>query len=399
MKLLYVTKTSLIDDGGGGEERAREVVSGLASRNHDVTVVCGKTKKGLKKNAEYQGCEIRHVWCGPEFLLDKGRLGFLIPRYLFAFCSLPVLVFLFARERFDVTIENMTPYPTLTVILARLFAVPIIAVQHEFHGRDCIDMYDPVTGRIQLVVQRLLRAFSYDTLVVPAAHVKQELKGYGVATDRIEVVPNGIDYEKFRKSDIEQQSEHLVTVGRLCKRKGQDDLLQAFASLQESRPEAHLDIVGAGPRREQLEELTERLDIEDAVTFHGFVDEVEKIRLLNRAEIFVFASRQEGFGLVLLEAMAAGTPVVARKLPVYEEFFEDNVNGVLVDEPFLEQFPSETEELLKDKAKVDQIGRCNQETAANYGWESTVDKMESIALNIGTINKSNRWRVVSKDDG
>lgn len=398
MNVLYVTKTSLQDDGGGGEKRAREVVSGLTDRNHDVTVVCGRTAKGLDSKTRFGNSEVRHVWCGPEFLLDNGGFGFLLPRYLFAFFSIPVLAYLLAREEFDIVIENMTPYPTLTAVLTRLAAVPIIAVQHEFHGRDSVEMYDPLTGQIQLIVQRLLRVFNYNALIVPSNHVKQQLLEYGIATRRIEVVMNGIECKKYQQSDIDRQPGRIITVGRLCNRKGHRDLLQAFARLHSDAPETLLDIVGAGPQRDALETLAEDLDIKNAVTFHGFVDENEKFRLMNQADLFTFASRQEGFGLVVLEAMAAGLPVVARKLPVYEEFFEDNVHGTLIGDSFEEQFVAQTADLLQDRARIAEIRERNVSTAAEYGWSRTVDGMEAIVLDIATTDKDNTRSVVRGDD-
>jgi hypothetical protein len=90
VKILYVTKTSVVGEGGGGEERAREVIDGLADRGNDVTVVCGRTESGLQKRTTYRGCHVRHIWCGPEWALGNGRVGFLMPRY----CS-PFAVFRF----------------------------------------------------------------------------------------------------------------------------------------------------------------------------------------------------------------------------------------------------------------------------------------------------------------
>jgi glycosyltransferase involved in cell wall biosynthesis len=381
MKLLYVTKTSLVGDGGGGEERAREVVDGLAARGHDVTVVCGKTESGLQKRTSYCGCHVRHVWCGPERALGDGRLGFLLPRYLFAFTSLLVLTMSFARYDYDAVVENMTPYPTLTILLVKLFAVPIVAVQHEFHGRDCIEMYGPLTGRIQLVVQRLHRAFRYDAVVVPSTPVKSALETYDIATDRIEVIPNGIHLDRYHRPEIESTPGRLVTVGRLCKRKGQADVLRGFAKIQQSHPETHLDIVGAGPRRAELEDLAAELGVCEHVTFHGFVPEEEKIRLLNTADLFVFGSHQEGFGIGILEAMAAGLPIVARNLPVYHDFFYSDVNGALVTEPFVDNFADASKALLEQDGRTKIVAR-NREVASEYGWDNTVRDMESIITDV-----------------
>jgi glycosyltransferase involved in cell wall biosynthesis len=391
-RVLYVTKTSIVGEGGGGEKRAREVIDGLTQRGYELTAVCGRTEKGLDRWDEYVGARVRHVTCVPESVLGDGRVGFLLPRYLFALASIPVLVGLLVREEFDVIVENMTPYPTLTVILAKLFSLPIVAVQHEFHGADSLEMYDPVTGRIQLVVQNILRVFEYDIIVVPAKHTKNQLRDYGVATDCIKVVPNGIEYEGYYRPEVERKPGRLVTVGRLCERKGQADLLRAFARVHESNPNTHLDIVGKGPQRAQLQDLAVELGIGDAVTFHGFVSHDEKVRLLNQAEVFVLASQQEGFGLVLLEAMAAGLPVVARQQPVYEEYFENGKHGCLIGtEAFERDCATAVELLLADEPEWTVISEHNRSTAARYGWDRTAEGMAS-SIDAAAPNDTNKRR-------
>lgn len=371
MKILYMTKTSPLSEGGGGEKRAREVTQRLAQRDHEVTILCGKTERGLPKWACHKGCSVRHVTCipGPAFRLSK--LSFYATRYLFAVFSLPVLVWFFLTDRPAIILENMTPYPTLTVVFAKLYSIPIVAVQHEFYDRSCYDTYDPVTATIQLTVQNLLRVFQYALVIVPSTHVRDDLVAYGVNPSRIRVIPNGINWRRYQLSDVESRDKTLVTLGRLSKRKGQSDVLCAFAEVRSEHPDATLEVIGKGPAREKLEQLAVDLGIGDAVTFHGYVSDSQKIRDLNRASLFIFGSKQEGFGLVLLEAMAAGLPVVARRLPVYEDFFTNARNGYLVDEPVVTNLAASVCELLGAEDKRTTIGRRNREDAATYDWEQT----------------------------
>jgi glycosyltransferase involved in cell wall biosynthesis len=203
------------------------------------------------------------------------------------------------------------------------------------------------------------------------------LEKYDIATDHIEVIPNGIHPDRYYRPDIDSTPGRLMTVGRLCKRKGQADVLRGFAKIQHTHPETHLDIVGAGPRRAELEELAAELRVREHVTFHGFVPEEEKIRLLNTADLFVFGSHQEGFGIGILEAMAAGLPIVARNLPVYHDFFDSDVNGVLVTEPFVDNFVDASRALLEEDHRTEIFAR-NREVAAEYDWDHTVRDMESI---------------------
>jgi len=243
-------------------------------------------------------------------------------------------------------------------------------------------MYGPLTGRVQLVVQRLHRVFRYDAVIVPSTPVKSALETYNIATDRIEVIPNGIYPGQYHRPDIESTPGRLVTVGRLCKRKGHADLLQAFTMIQSSHPKTHLDIVGAGPRRAYLEDLATELGVRENVTFHGFVAEQKKIRLLSTAEVFIFGSHQEGFGIVVLEAMAAGTPVVARELPVYEDFFQSGDHGYLTDSN--QQTAHSIINLLNDPALRESMAIAAQEQAREFSWSQTVNETEKLLIDNNT---------------
>jgi len=383
MNVLYITKTSPFSDGGGGgEKRAEEVTKRLADEGHDVTILCGKTEPGLSKHVERNGCTVRHVTCIPERTHRFSTIAFYSARYLFPVVSIPVLVSLLFTRSVDVIVENMTPYPTLSVVLARISGTPIVAVQHEYFDRTIYSTYGPLTATIQLIVQNFLRIFDYDTIIVPTNHVKSMFVGYGIDSSKIEVVPNGVNWRRFHLPEVESCHANLVTIGRLSKRKGQSEILRAIERVHQEHGDVTLDVVGAGPARSRLEDLAIELDISNRVTFHGYVSDERKIELLNRAEIFVFASRQEGFGLVLLEAMSAGLPVVARNLPVYHEFFTDGQNGFLVEEPVAAGLASKVIRLIDDGSKRSEIGKLNRDTASDYGWERTAAETNGIIEDI-----------------
>jgi glycosyltransferase involved in cell wall biosynthesis len=385
MNILYITKTSPLSPGGGGEKRAREVTAGLESRGYHVTILCGKTDRDLEQTSEFNCCEVRHVSCVPPFLFRYPTLSFYATRYLFAITSLPVLVGMLLRGEFDVILENMTPYPSLSVGPANLADVPIVAVQHEFYDRSCYRTYDPMTATIQLAVQNILRVCRYSAVIVPTSYVKEQLASYGVKSARISVIPNGIDSERYQLSDIEEEdvnNSELITVGRLSKRKGHTDVLKAFAQVKADHPDATLDVIGDGPGRGRLERLAKSLSIKKEVTFHGFVSEEDKIEMLNRADVFVSASKQEGFGLVILEAMAAGLPVIARDLPVYEDFFSTPKNGYLFHEPVVSNLAESISELLENSDQRAAMGCRNRNDAAGFDWERTVMETASVLNSI-----------------
>jgi len=389
LSVLYVSKTSLLDDGGGGEERADAVTRRLADRGHDVTVLSGRTAPDLPRRTSDAGRELRHVTCVPSALFRWPTLAYFCTRYLFALVSVPVLAWLLATRDHDVLVETMTPYPTLAVAIAELAGAPTVAVQHEFFDRSAYDVYDPLTATIQLALQRFHCLFPYAALVVPTDHVADQFADFGVPAERIHAIPNGIEADAVHRPDVPTDPGRLVVVGRLTKRKGQALVVDAIARLREDGRDVTLDVVGDGPEREALERHVERAGLEDAVTVHGFAAEEHKVELLNRAAVFVFASRQEGFGLVLLEAMAAGTPVVAARLPVYGAFLTDGEHGRLV-----ERTPAHIADavgtLLDDPMTRERMGRRAREAAQKQSWGAVVDRTERLLYAVAGATRTDR---------
>lgn len=140
----------------------------------------------------------------------------------------------------------------------------------------------------------------------------------------ISLIPNGIDIDKFRSTGKSERDKHTILyLGRLEKRKGVIYLLRAFQQLKTVNAEAKLIIAGDGPERSKLENYVELNDIED-VEFVGFVDELTKIKMLHSATIYCSpAIYGESFGIVLLEAMAAGAITVAGNNPGYAGVLKD----------------------------------------------------------------------------
>ena len=377
MKILYISKTS-IKKGGGSEKKAEVLTKKLASRGHDVTVVCGKTSTNLSKKVRDNNHTIRHVKCVPDIILKQPIVGFYLPRYLFPLISLPILLLLMFQRSFDVIIEDQTPFPMFGIILKILFKTPVVAVQHEYFDCSCYEVYDPVTASIQLLLQNFLRVFDYAAVIVPSTHVKKQFINYGIPEDRLYTIVNGIYRENYHTESTNKNPGHLIVLGRITKRKGQSAVIKAVSQLVERGYDIHLHVVGDGPYKGKIIELVDELGIESNVTIHGYVNEDKKIELLNLSEIFMFASRQEGLGNVLLEAMAAECAIVARYLPVYMDFFQNGVNGTLIRDPNAKDLAKEAELLLCDRDRLKSIQTQNKSKVKEYTWESYTDKAESV---------------------
>lgn len=152
-------------------------------------------------------------------------------------------------------------------------------------------------------------------LVAPSSGVADDLRARGVAPSRIHCIPNGVDLDEVRRAAgvaIVPRRPRITTVCRLSAPKDVETLLRAFARVHR-RHDAELYVVGGGPRRSRLEAMARELGVERDVVFTGQLDNPHPIVAASR--LFVLSSRSEAFGLVLVEALALGVPVVATDAP------------------------------------------------------------------------------------
>jgi colanic acid/amylovoran biosynthesis glycosyltransferase len=147
---------------------------------------------------------------------------------------------------------------------------------------------------------------------------------------KIHVIRCGLPFDRIpKKRPTETTRQTMISVGRLSPEKGQAGLLQAFAKLRAAHPELQLRLVGDGPDRASLETLAKELGLSDAVTFAGRLPEGETLAEIARADLLVLPSFMEGLPIVLMEAMAAGVPIIASRVAGIPELVEDDETGLL----------------------------------------------------------------------
>ena len=209
------------------------------------------------------------------------------------------------------------------VRFAREHGLPVVATYHTFF-EDYLHHYVPILPRVigRWIARRFTLSQCDDvaSLISPSAPMRDALQAYGVSTP-IEVLPTGLSAEsyirgdgaKFRQQfDLPADRPLLLYVGRVAFEKNIDFLLRMFVKLRILRPDAIFVIAGEGPALAHLSRLARELGVEAHVKFIGYLDRrTELPNCYAAGDAFVFASRTETQGLVLLEAMAQGTPVVS----------------------------------------------------------------------------------------
>src|SRR5580700_9065313 len=202
-------------------------------------------------------------------------------------------------------------------------AIPVIATYHTFF-EEYLHHYVPMLPRPlgRALARRFTRSqcAQLAAIVAPSEPMRALLTDYGVTT-RIEVIPTGLPADRYLPGDgarfratfgIPTDRPLLLYVGRVAHEKNIEFLLHAFVALRRTRQDAMLVIAGEGPAREHLQSLVAQLGIRPDVHFIGYLDRERGLAdCYAAADVFVFASRTETQGLVLLEALAQGRPVVS----------------------------------------------------------------------------------------
>ncbi len=180
-----------------------------------------------------------------------------------------------------------------------------------------------------------------DCIIVPTKAILSDLKNICPNMKRIRVVPTGIDNSRFnpdidgsgiRKELGLEENEIILHVGRLAKEKNLEMLLNAFPYVKKKKQRAKLLVVGEGPAKEYYKELAVKMNISEDVIFCGFVSDDKLPQYYACSDAFAIASKFETQGLVILEAMACGTPVAGINYRAIPDLIEDNKNGFLFDD-------------------------------------------------------------------
>ncbi|MDP2694691.1 MAG: glycosyltransferase [Gallionella sp.] len=284
------------------------------------------------------------------------------------------------NEHYDI-IHIQTPFVAhyLGIKLSRLLDIPCIETYHTFF-EEYLHHYIPFVPKAIMgsVARRFSRhqGNSLDGMVVPSRPMMEVLRGYGV-TAHAEVIPTGLEPESFvpgngddfrRKYGIAQDRPMLLFVGRVAHEKNIGFLLRVVDRVRKDIPEVLLLIAGAGPAREGLEHDAGKLGLAENVMFIGYLDRHTELNSCYRsADIFVFSSRTETQGLVLLEAMAQGVPVVSIAEMGTRDVLREGA-GVWIAEEEPEDFSGKVIMMLGDAGVRTRLGEAGREYA--QGWSA-----------------------------
>ncbi len=263
-----------------------------------------------------------HWWDGPRRRHEGGvrysAVSRNVPLYVgerrsisqavrFSFGCLRLLV-----HRFDAIEADQMPYLPLFPlrVVASIKRVPLIVTWHEVWGSTYWQEYLGPAGVVGAALERLAMQ-TPDLIVAENEETYRRLLDAGIPSTRVTVVPNGVDMTVIAAAPPSPVTFDLIYVGRLLGHKRVDDLLDAIHLLGLEGVALSSAIVGVGPERERLEALATERRISDQIHFYGALEQhAEVYGLIKSSSVFVLPSVREGFGIVVVEALACGVPVI-----------------------------------------------------------------------------------------
>jgi len=268
--------------------------------------------------------------------------------------------------------------------------IPIVFTNHtryDLYTQAYLPMIPDVVGDTFLRAYMPSFCKSCDLVIAPSPGLREVLRGLGVES-LIEVIPNGVDLAPFQagpeavsRADLGFSDKDVVLTytGRLGPEKNLAFLLRAYAGTARAYENVGLMIIGDGPERDNLEALVRMMGIADRVHFTGVVAYEEIPRYLVAADAFVTASVTEVHPLSVIEAMAAGLPVLGIRSPGVSDTVEDGVSGLIAQEEDLAEFTAKMVRLVTDQEArkkmrvqaIQALGRMPSNARRTSSWSNT----------------------------
>jgi glycosyltransferase involved in cell wall biosynthesis len=348
--LIYNWRDPKNPRAGGAEVYTYEIAKRLVQRGHEVTWF----------TAAFPGCKQEEVLDGIQIIRAGGRVGVYLQAkryYRRAF-----------KGKFDVVVDEINTRPFMTPGFVK---EPIVTLIHQL-AREFWFLETPfpvsVLGYYWLEDRWLRRYRDIPTITVSDS-TKQDLERLGF--NDVIVVPNGFDVEPLKEVPEKEARPTLLFVGRMTRAKLPDHALEAFCYVKRSIPDVQLWMVGDGP---MMKKLMRKCNT-DGVMFFGRVSEEKKFELMKKAHILLVPGVREGWGRVVSEANAMGTPAVGYNVPGLRDSIRHGETGLLCrNSP--EEMARAALLFLTDCEYASQYAQRALQTVGELSWERSVKAFE-----------------------
>lgn len=377
MKICLLSKMFPPVVGGSGMY-AYEIANALGERGHVVDVYTQSKNDSESLFEVHENVSV--------YTITRAR------RYLVTFETLYYSI----RARFGVDLDEYdvihgTLIPASTIVLTDRFTfdTPIVLTSHSFALKEVFahSAEKPADYLLKYVFHPInvimdnVAARSADEIIAISEEMKEQLiERYRIGREMVTTISHGVDIDRYRPhnerhSAVSEDRLTLLFVGRLITRKGVDLAIQSIATTD--NPNVELLIAGSGRLENQLKRLARELEVVDRVRFLGYVPDEELPVLYSSADLTLFTSVYEGFGLVLLESLASGTPVIGPSVGGIPDTLEDGTTGYIVNRDPT-SIAAKVDFLAENPQKLYEMSDAARTAATDRSWNRVVEDVEEV---------------------
>ncbi|MCK4858815.1 MAG: glycosyltransferase family 4 protein [candidate division Zixibacteria bacterium] len=353
MRILAVNWQDLTNpQAGGAEVHLEEILRRLVSWGHEVSLAC----------SNYPGGKERETIVGVQIWRRGSRSNF-------NFVA-PLLVKRILKDKpHDIIVEDINKIP---FYLPLFFDLPHLVVIPHLFGTSVFSEVNPILASYVYLAEKPIRlVYRRSNYLVISNSTKDDLVKRGINAEKINVAECGVNHQFYCPDDpvVRFERPTLVYLGRIKKYKSVQHLLQAFPLIRRQITDAQAIIVGDGDYLPALKKLARKLNLEEAVTFTGYVSAEKKRDYLRRSHVAVYPSPKEGWGITNIEANACGTPVVAADVPGLRDSVDLGRSGFLYEYGNLPQLADNVLKILSNDELQRSLSAGALKWAARFTWD------------------------------
>jgi len=350
----------------GGSEQVIYELGKKISKEHNLTILTPKIKN-TKKYENFEGIDIY------RFPYLRGKIIDMLSSQISLIDFFPKI---FKKQKFDIIhMFHVYQLGGATIILKRRYNLPLLTSLFGW------DTYDPISRIPQLFKPYLSWVMNNsDSITAPSRHLKKAAEMQG-CNKEIEIIPHGISSKEKRikvdirkRHDIKNNEKIVFSLQRLDSIKGLEYLADAISYVLDKETDIKFIIGGRGPKEKKLRRKCRSLGIENNVIITGFIKDEELPNYYKSADLFVLSSLYEAFGVVYVDALSFGVPVVTTRCGGSEDIINEK-NGILVPKKDAKAL---SEAILKALDKKWNKKQIKEEAKKRYNYENIVKKYLSL---------------------
>ena len=291
------------------------------------------------------------------------------------------------KEDYDVLhVHGMVPGLTeLAVFIGRLKRKPVVVTYHCDAENNSRYINRAINVGYNAIVKYGLPMMANKIVTTTSSYANTSV-GLSRVREKLTVIPCGVG-EEYLQYGVphngvgESEPPRLLYVGKLHKYKGVKDLLMAMSAVTREIPRAELAIIGDGREREHLETRARELGLDSNVAFLGWLSKNQLLETFAKSDLLILPSinsRREAFGIVILEGMALGKPVIASRIPGPESVIEDGKNGLLIPPESPTKLAEAIIHLLRNQGIALAMGQAGREKAKQFSYDLIAKQYEAL---------------------